>query len=62
MSDNKIGNDPLDEVRRVREEHAKKFDYNVDAIIEDIQRFGKEKKLKTVSLPPKLVDAGKKTG
>ena len=51
--------DPVDEVRRSREGHARKFNYDVDAIIEDLKRIEKEQKLKTVSLPAKKV---KKTG
>ena len=62
MNNDKIGEDPLDEIRRVRDEHAKKFNYDIDAIIEDIQRFGKNKSLKTVTLPPKRIDESKKTG
>ena len=51
--------DPVDEIRRSREEHARKFNYDVDAIIADLKRIEKEQNLKTVSLPAKKV---KKTG
>jgi hypothetical protein len=30
--------DPIDEVRSVREEHAKKFGYDLNRIAEDIQK------------------------
>ncbi len=62
MNNDKADDDPIDEIRRIRDEHAKKFNYDVDSIIEDIQRFGKEKNLKTVALPPKRIDGSKKTG
>lgn len=46
--------DPIvEEVRRVRDAHAKKFDYDIWAIYEDIKRFVQESGLETVSLPPK---------
>ena len=51
--------DPVDEIRRSREEHGRKFNYDVDAIIADLKRMEKEQNLKTVSLPAKKV---KKTG
>ena len=32
--------DPIvEETRRIRDEHAKRFDYNVRAIFEDLKRF-----------------------
>lgn len=62
MNMDKAEKDPLDEVREIRDEHAKKFDYDVDAIIADIKRFSKEKNLKTINLAPKKIDSGKKTG
>ena len=45
MNKEKIGEDPLDEIRDARDEHAKKFNYNVDAFVEDIRHFGGEKNL-----------------
>ena len=34
--------DPIvDEVRRIREEHAAQFNYDIDAICEDIRRIAK---------------------
>lgn len=34
----------LDEVRRIRDEHAKQFNYDLDAIVADIQRHQVELK------------------
>lgn len=52
--------DPIDEIHRFRDEHAKKFNYDVDAIIADLKRREQEQAVKTVALPPKRVE--KKTG
>lgn len=46
--------DPIvEEVRRARDAHAKRFNYDLDAIVEDLKRREKELGLATVSLPPK---------
>jgi hypothetical protein len=46
--------DPIvEEVRRAREAHAKQFNYDLDAIVEDLKRREKESGVPTVSLPPK---------
>ncbi len=34
----------LDEIRRVRDEHAKEFNYDLDAIFADIKRHEREMK------------------
>ena len=52
--------DPIDEIHRFRDEHAKKFNYDVDAIIADLKRREQEQAVNTVALPPKRVE--KKTG
>ena len=52
--------DPIDEIHRIRDEHAKKFAYDIDAAIADLKRIEKEEGIKTVALPPKRVE--KKTG
>jgi len=50
--------DPIvEETRRIRDEHAKKFDYDLRAIFEDIKRF--EQSL-AISCPPS--DAKQKSG
>ena len=47
-------NDPIvDEVRRVRDEHAAKFNYDLDAIFQDIKEQEKKSGLKFVSFPPR---------
>jgi hypothetical protein len=40
----------VEEVRRVRQEHAKKFDYDISAICADIRRKQDESGRKVVSL------------
>jgi hypothetical protein len=42
------------EVRKIREEHAKKFDYNLDKIYEDIKCKEIVSGVKTVSRQSKL--------
>jgi hypothetical protein len=41
------------EVRRVRESHAERFDYNLNAIYHDLKKQEKESKRELVSLPSK---------
>jgi hypothetical protein len=43
------------EVRRIRQRHARKFNYDLDAIYDDIKRFEKQLGKKGVSLPPKKI-------
>ena len=46
--------DPIvDEVRRAREEYAKRFNYDLDAICRDLQKKQSSKGKKVVSFPPK---------
>ena len=46
--------DPIvEEVRRARDAHARRFNYDLDAIVKDLQKREKELALPTVSLPPK---------
>ncbi len=46
----------VEEVRKVRDEYAAKFDYDLDAIYEDIKKQEKQSGRKIVSLPPKKVE------
>ena len=47
-------NDPIvDEVRRVRDAHAARFNYDLDAIFRDIKEQEKKSGLKFVSYPPR---------
>jgi len=47
-------NDPIvDEVRRIRDEYAAKFGYDLDAIFKDIKEQEKKSGLKFVSYPPR---------
>ena len=50
-------NDPIvDEVRRVREAHAARFHYDLDAIFQDIKEQEKTSGRKFVSFPPRKVE------
>ena len=47
-------NDPIvEEVRNVRNEHAKKFNYDLGAIVADLKKQQKGSKRKFITLPPK---------
>jgi len=47
-------NDPIvEEVRKVRTAHAKKFNYDLEAIVADLKKQQKASKRKFVTLPPK---------
>jgi hypothetical protein len=49
-------NDPIvDEVRRVRDAHAAMFNYDLDAIFQDIKEQEKKSGLKFVSFPPRQI-------
>jgi hypothetical protein len=43
----------LDEIHKIREEHAKSFNYDLDAMFTDWQKKESEGGRKVVSLPPK---------
>jgi hypothetical protein len=43
------------EVRRVRDAHAARFNYDLDAIFEDIQRMQRESGRTYVSFPPRRI-------
>ncbi len=46
--------DPIvEEVRRIREEHAASFNYDIDAIYADLKRIEAESKQPHVSLEPR---------
>ena len=50
-------NDPIvDEVRRIRDAHAAMFNYDLDAIFQDIKEQEKKSGLKFVSYPPRRVE------
>jgi hypothetical protein len=51
-------NDPIvDEVRRVRDAHASRFDYDLDAIFRDIKDREKTSGRNFVSFPSRRVDS-----
>lgn len=43
----------LDEIHKIREEHAKSFNYDLDAMFADWQKRQSEDGREVVSLPPK---------
>ena len=43
----------VEETRKARDEYAAKFNYDLDAIYEDLKKQEKRNKRKLVSLPPK---------
>lgn len=45
----------VEEVRKVRDEYAAKFGYDIDAIYEDIKNQEEKTDREVVSLPPKRV-------
>ncbi len=48
--------DPIvEEVRKIRDEHAARFDYDIDAIFEDLKRREKESRQSVITLAPKRV-------
>ena len=48
----------VEDVRKVREEHAAKFDFNLDAIYQDLKKREKKSGRKIVSLTKKLIAVG----
>ena len=50
-------NDPIvDEVRRIRDAHAARFNYDLDAIFQDIKEQEKKSGRKFVSFPPRRLE------
>ena len=50
--------DPIvEEIRKIREEHAARFNYDIDAIVADIRKRQEEGGHKVVSLPPRRLPA-----
>ncbi|MBN1982010.1 MAG: hypothetical protein JW795_10785 [Chitinivibrionales bacterium] len=48
--------DPIiDEVRKIRDDHAKKFNYDLNEIFKDLKEKEKKLKRKLISRPPRLL-------
>ena len=47
--------DPVEEIRRIRDEHARSLGYDVQAIYDDIKRFERDQKFKLSTLPIKRI-------
>jgi hypothetical protein len=56
--------DPIvEEVRKVREDHAARFNYDLDAIFDDLKRTQRERARTVVTLQPKrIVKVGEPAG
>lgn len=55
--------DPIvEQVRRVRQRHAAKFQYDLDAICRDLKQQERKSGRKVVSLPPRKPARWAKTG
>jgi len=58
----KMTNDPIiEEVRKARDEYAKKFNYDLDDIYRDLIRKQEQSGKKLISLPPKRPELKKKS-
>jgi uncharacterized coiled-coil DUF342 family protein len=52
----------VEEVRKIRDQYAAQFNYDLDELFKDIKRLEKESKVPIVNLQPKrIVKAGKKS-
>jgi len=47
------------ETRRLRDEYAKKFDYDLDLMVEDLQKKQKQREQKYIALSAEKETAGK---
>lgn len=47
----------VEDVRKIRKEHAEKFDHDLDAIYRDLKKQEKRSKRKVVSFPAKQTTA-----
>ncbi len=48
-------NDPIvEEVRKFRDEHAARFNYDIDAIVQDLQELERASGIQVVSFAPKV--------
>ena len=58
MNTDPATSDPIiDEIHRIRREHAEKFNYDMDAIVRDLQSREGDLGNKVVSYPPKRLEA-----
>jgi len=52
----------VEEIHKIREEYAKSFNYDLDAIFADLQKKQAESGREVVKLPPKRVLTGRWSG
>lgn len=48
-----MGDPVVDQIRRIRQEHAARFNFDLDAIFEDLKEKERNSKRKVVSRPPR---------
>ncbi|HUT11423.1 MAG TPA: hypothetical protein VMY42_13060 [Thermoguttaceae bacterium] len=54
--------DPIvEEIRRIRQEHAARFNYDLDAIVADFKSREQEGSYEVVSLPPRRLPIAEKS-
>jgi len=46
----------VEEVRRIRDEYAKRFNYDIEAMFEDLRKREAESGREVVSFPPRAVE------
>ena len=51
------GDEIITDIRRIREEHAEEFNYNVGAILADLRKLQAESGREVVQLPPKRIES-----
>lgn len=57
-----MASDPIvEEIRRIRQEHAKRFNYDLRAIVADLRKLEQEHPERLVSFPPKRLRKTRKT-
>jgi len=55
MDTKRVKDEIVEEIRRVREEHAARFDYDVDAIYADLKRLEQQSSEPRISLGPRRI-------
>lgn len=52
----------VEEIREIRQKHARKFDYDPEAIFEDLKRYQNEGEYEVVSFPARRIKQEKRKG
>lgn len=60
MEQHEVWKDPIvEEIRNVREAHAKQFGYDLKAIVRDLKKHERQGNREVVSFPPKRLEQPK---